>query len=141
MINQVMLVGRLTKNPELFLTENGKTGSFITLAVGRPYKNVDGVYETDFLDCTLWTGIAENTAEYCKKGDIVGVRGRLQSRIIENDDGSKYKRMEIVADKVTFLSTKKDESEELENLNSNDEVITEIPILEETDSSKKKKEK
>ena len=141
MINQVMLVGRLTKNPELFLTENGKTGSFITLAVGRPYKNVDGVYETDFLDCTLWTGIAENTAEYCKKGDVVGVRGRLQSRIIENDDGSKYKRMEIVADKVTFLSTKKDESEELENLNSNDEVITEIPILEETDSSKKKKEK
>lgn len=141
MINQVMLVGRLTKNPELFLTENGKTGSFITLAVGRPYKNVDGVYETDFLDCTLWTGIAENTAEYCKKGDVVGVRGRLQSRIIENDDGSKYKRMEIIADKVTFLSTKKDESEELENLNSNDEVITEIPILEETDSSKKKKEK
>ena len=142
MINQVMLVGRLTKNPELFLTENGKTGSFITLAVGRPYKNVDGVYETDFLDCTLWTGIAENTAEYCKKGDVVGVRGRLQSRIIENDDGSKYKRMEIVADKVTFLSTaKKGDNEELENLNSSDEVITEIPILEEIDSSKKKKEK
>ena len=101
MTNQVSLIGRLVKTPELFETESGKNGTFITLAVGRPYKNADGEYETDFLDCTLWTGVAERTAEYCKSGDIIGIRGRLQSRIIENEDGTKYKRLEIMMD--TFL--------------------------------------
>ena len=130
MINQVLLVGRLTRNPELFVTDNDRTGSFITLAVGRPFKNIDGTYDTDFLDCTLWSAIAENTAEYCRKGDIVGVRGRLQSRIIENEDGSKYKRMEIVADKVSFLS----------HADSNSQVFRQedgdsaIPVLDEADS-------
>ena len=131
MINQVLLVGRLTRNPELFLTDNGKKGSFITLAVGRPFKNIDGTYDTDFLDCTLWSGIAENTAEYCRKGDIVGIRGRLQSRIIENDDGSKYKRMEIIADKVSFLSHTDSTQSQLLNQEENDNTIA---ILENTDS-------
>ena len=142
MINQVLLVGRLTKTPELFLTENGKTGSFITLAVSRPFKNIDGQYDADFLDCTLWTGIAENTAEYCKKGDIVGIRGRLQSRIIENEDGTKYKRMEIVADKVTFLSSAKKEDGENSDVHDfdNDE-ISEIPNLNENENLKDKKKK
>ena len=107
MTNQVSLIGRLVKTPELFETENGKNGTFITLAVGRPYKNADGEYETDFLDCTLWTGVAERTAEYCKSGDIIGIRGRLQSRIIENDDGTKYKKLEVVAERVTFLASAK----------------------------------
>ena len=138
MINQVMLVGRLTKTPELFLTENGKAGSFITLAVGRPFKNPDGQYDTDFLDCTLWTGIAENTAEYCKKGDVVGVRGRLQSRIIENEDGTKYKKMEIVADKVTFLSTaKKDDDSESEALELDE--LSDIPPDDDGNNKDKKK--
>lgn len=105
MINQIMLVGRLVKTPDLFVTESGKKGTFITLAVGRPFKNPNGEYDTDFIDCTLWTGVAESTAEYCKTGDIIGIRGRIQSKIVENDDGSKQKVMEIVADKVTFLSS------------------------------------
>ena len=118
MLNQIILVGRLVKTPELFLTENGKKGSIVTLAVGRGYKNQNGEYDTDFLDCTLWTGIAENTAEYCKTGDVIGIRGRVQSRIVEKDDGTKYKKMDIIADKVTFLSsghndvTTNDENEE-----------------------------
>ena len=62
-------------------------------------------YETDFLDCTLWTGIAENTHEYCKSGDVIGVKGRLQTWMLENEDGTKSKRMEIIAEKVTFLSS------------------------------------
>lgn len=107
MTNQVSLIGRLVKTPELFETENGKNGTFITLAVGRPYKNQDGEYETDFLDCTLWSGVAERTTEYCKSGDIIGIRGRLQSRIIENDDGTKYKKLEVVAERVTFLASAK----------------------------------
>ncbi len=105
-MNNVMLVGRLVKTPELFSTENGRKGTFITLAVNRSYKNQNGEYETDYLDCTLWTGIAENTAEYCKKGDTIGVRGKLQSRIIENEDGTKSKRIEVVADRVSFISSK-----------------------------------
>ena len=79
MFNTVILVGRLVRDPELQLTDTGKKRSYITLAVSRGYKNQNGEYETDFLDCTLWTGIAENTAEYCKSGDVVGVKGKLQT--------------------------------------------------------------
>ncbi len=105
MLNQIVLVGRLVKTPELKVTDNGKKTSVITLAVPRNYKNQDGQYDTDFLECVLWTGIAENTAEYCKTGDMIGVKGRVQSRIIEKEDGTKRKKTEIVAEKVTFLSS------------------------------------
>lgn len=111
MLNQIILVGRLVKTPELFSTENGKKGSIVTLAVARSFKNQDGEYDTDFIDCTLWTAIAENTAEYCKTGDVIGVRGRVQSRIIDNEDGTKYKKIEIIAEKVTFLSSSKNTKE------------------------------
>ena len=76
------------------------------------YKNINGEYDTDFLDCTLWTNIAENTVEYCKTGDMVGVKGRIQSKIFEDEDGNKNKRTEIVAEKVTFLSSKRQEEAE-----------------------------
>lgn len=114
MVNQIVLVGRLVRNPELKVTETGKSTTTITLAVPRNYKNSEGVYDTDFLDCTLWTSIAENTTEYCKTGDMLGVKGRIQTRVIEGEDGSKKKKTEIVAEKVTFLSSarKKDEEEE-----------------------------
>ena len=105
MLNQIILVGRLTKDPELTVTESGKKRANITLAVPRNYKNVDGVYETDFLECTLWTGIAENTTEYCQSGDMIGVKGRIQTRLIESPDGTKRKKTEIIGEKVTFLSS------------------------------------
>ncbi len=105
MINQITLVGRIVKTPDLFYTESGKTGTFITLAVGRTYKNQDGQYDTDFIDCTLWSGVAESTAEYCKTGDVVGIRGRIQTRIVEDENGNKQKIMEIIADRVTFLAS------------------------------------
>ena len=104
MLNQVVLVGRLVKTPELKLTENGKKISRITLAVPRNYKNMDGEYDTDFLDCTLWTNVAENTSEYCQTGDMLGIKGRVQTRIIENDDGTRKKKTEIIAERVTFLA-------------------------------------
>ena len=115
MINQIMLVGRLVRTPDLFLTESGKKGTFITLAVGRPFKNINGEYDTDFIDCTLWTAVAESTAEYCKTGDIIGIRGRIQTKIVENEDGSKEKIMEIVADKVTFLSSSSSKKQDEES--------------------------
>ena len=102
MLNQVILVGRLAHNPELQFTETGKKRSIVTLAVPRNFKNTNGEYDTDFLDCVLWTGIAENTAEYCKTGDIIGVKGRLQTRMIDNADGTKHKKVEMIAENLLF---------------------------------------
>lgn len=112
MLNQVVLVGRIVKTPELRTTETGKKTATVTLAVPRNYKNMNGEYETDFLDCTLWTNVAENTTEYCQSGDMVGVKGRIQTRIITSDDGSKKKKTEIVAEKVTFLAQSPNNKEE-----------------------------
>lgn len=106
MLNQIVIVGRLVRNPELRETENGKKVSNITVAVPRSYKNIKGEYETDYIDCVLWTGIAENTVEYCKKGDLLGIKGRVQTRIYETDDDKKRQVTEVVAEKITFLSPK-----------------------------------
>ena len=115
MLNQVVLVGRLVSTPELEITEGGKKVSRITLAVPRNYKNMDGEYDTDFLDCTLWTNVAENTTEYCSSGDMIGVKGRIQSRTVEGQDGTKKRKTEIIAERVTFLASnpnKKKKTEE-----------------------------
>ncbi len=106
MLNQVVLVGRLVKNPELKETEKGNKITSITLAVPRSYKNVDGEYETDFIDCTLWSGIAETTSEYCKKGDLLGIKGRLQSNSYEKENEKVY-TTDVIAEKISFLSSKK----------------------------------
>ena len=97
MLNQTVLVGRLVQDPEIKELENDKKVCNITLAVTRSYKNADGIYETDFIPVTLWQGIAENVKEYCKKGDLIGVRGKLQAR----ED-----KVEVIGEKVTFLSSK-----------------------------------
>ena len=102
MLNQTVLVGRLVQDPEIKELENDKKACNITLAVTRSYKNADWIYENDFIPITLWQGIAENVKEHCKKGDLVGVRGRLQAR----ED-----KVEVVGEKVTFLSSKAKEEE------------------------------
>ena len=107
MLNQVVIAGRLTGDPVVEEVEGGKKVSSITVAVPRSYKNVDGTYDIDFIRCTLWGGIAENTCEYCKKGDIVGVKGRIQTSSYETEDGNKKYAMEVVAEKISFLSSKK----------------------------------
>lgn len=106
MLNSLILVGRLTKEIDIKETETGKKVGTLSLAIPRSFKNMDGVYETDFINCTLWEEKAKITKEYCKTGDIVGIRGRLQSNIVKTDEGTKY-YLEVVADKVTFLSSKK----------------------------------
>ena len=105
MLNQVVIVGRLVGNPILEENENGKKVCNITLAVPRSYKNAEGIYDTDFIKCTLWNGIAETTAEYCKKGDLVGVKGRLETSVYEKENGEKYRITSVVAEKVSFLSS------------------------------------
>jgi len=104
MMNQVTLVGRVVYNPELHETDSGLKVTTITLAIPRPYKNTDGEYETDFIKCVIWRGIAENVTEYVGRGDLVGVKGRIQMRTVEDDP--KNQIMEVVADKVSFLSSK-----------------------------------
>ena len=114
MLNQVVLVGRLTSDLEAKELEDGKKVTNMTLAIPRSFKNADGEYETDFVECTLWNNIAENTAEYCKKVDIVGLKGRLQTNNYEKEDGSKVFKLDVVAEKVTFLSSRSKEEPERE---------------------------
>ena len=86
MLNQVVLVGRLTREIQINKADTGKKIANITLAVPRSFKNMDGLYDTDFIDCILWDSVATNTSEYCHKGDILGVKGRIQSRIVDQND-------------------------------------------------------
>ena len=108
MLNQAVLVGRIVQEPELKDTEKGKVTN-ITLAVPRSFKNANGQYDTDFISCVLWKGIAESTVQYCKKGDLVGIKGRIQTRNVELDDETYRQYVEVIAEKVTFLSSKKAE--------------------------------
>ena len=97
MLNQVVFVGRLVADPTVKELEDGRKVSDITIAIPRTYKDEDGETPTDFIDVALWNAIAENTAEYCHKGDIIGIKGRVQKN---------KKNLEIIAEKVTFLSSK-----------------------------------
>lgn len=106
MINVVMLVGRLVRDPELYETDKGNKVSRITLAVNRQFKGADGVYHADFVDCVLWNSFAKNVNVYCSKGDLIGVRGRIQVETYEKDD-VKHKVTEVVAESITFLSSSK----------------------------------
>lgn len=105
-MNEVVLVGRLTKDPEVVTTENNKKRALITLAVPRKFKNVDGIYETDFIRVVLWNNIALNAKEYCKSGDLLGVKGRIQvSSYKDSEDNTRYST-EVIAESITFLSSK-----------------------------------
>jgi len=105
MLNQVVLVGRLVREVALRTTEQGKKMSYITLAVPRSFKNMNGEYDTDFIECILWDKTAESTATYCHKGDILGIKGRLQSRDTTVNE-KKITILEVVSEKVTFLTSK-----------------------------------
>lgn len=111
MLNQVVIAGRLVSDPAIVENEEGRKLTTITIAVPRSFKNADGVYETDFIDCILWNSIAENTCEYCHKGDVVGVKGRLQTETTDNEDGTKTKTTNVIAEKLTFLSSSRKENE------------------------------
>lgn len=98
MLNQIVMVGRLVSDPKINEIESEKK-CVITLAVQRSYKNNNGLYETDFISCELLNGIAQNTCEYCKKGDLIGIKGRLET---------KDNKISIIVEKITFLTSKAD---------------------------------
>lgn len=106
MINQVTLVGRLTKHPDLKITTEGTPVANVTLAVNRHYRNHNGEIDTDFVQCTLWRKAAENTAAYCRKGSVIGITGRIQTRHYDNPEGKRVYVTEVVAENVRFLSGK-----------------------------------
>ena len=110
-LNQVILVGRLTRDIVVNQSENGTKVATISLAIPRSFKNSDGIYDTDFVDCTAFDYVALNSSEYVKKGDILGVKGRLQSKIVE-ENNIKKTVYEIICEKVTFLSSKQKEEVE-----------------------------
>ncbi|MFN7251987.1 MAG: single-stranded DNA-binding protein [Anaerobacillus sp.] len=106
MLNRVVLVGRLTRDPELKYTPNGIAVASITLAVNRPFSNQQGNREADFINVVIWRKQAENVANYLRKGSLAGIDGRLQTRNYENNEGKKVFITEVVADSVQFLESK-----------------------------------
>lgn len=108
-MNQVTLVGRLTSDPEVKELNDGTCRTIINVAISRDYRNSDGEYDADFVKCVLWNGIASATKNYCHKGDVVGIKGKLQSRVYETENKEKKHILEVVAEKISFISTKKAE--------------------------------
>lgn len=111
MINRVVLVGRLTKDPDLRYTPSGAANCRFTLAVNRSFANAAGEKETDFIQVTVWRKAAENVANYLKKGSLAGVEGRIQTGSYEGQDGKRIYTTEVVADSVQFLEPKNARSE------------------------------
>jgi single-strand DNA-binding protein len=103
MMNRVVLVGRLTKDPELRITPSGVPVASFTLAVGRPFSNQQGEREADFINCVVWRKPAENVANYLKKGSLAGVDGRMQTRTYDGQDGKRVYVTEVLAESVQFL--------------------------------------
>ena len=108
MLNSVILIGRLTRDPELRYTPNGVAVGGFTLAVDRPFTNQQGERETDFIDIVVWRRLAETCANNLSKGRLVAVRGRLQIRSYDTQDGQKRRVAEVVADEVRFLDRKRE---------------------------------
>lgn len=105
MLNRVILIGRLTRDPELRYTPSGVAVSQFTLAVDRPFTNQQGNREADFINIVVWRKQAENCATYLRKGRLVAVEGRIQTRNYENNEGRRVYVTEVVADNVRFLES------------------------------------
>lgn len=105
MINRVVMVGRMTRDPELRRTGSGAAATSFTLALNRNYNSADG-QQADYISCVVWNKVAENVAQYCSKGSLVGVEGRLRSRTYDNAQGQRVYVTEVVCDSVQFLETR-----------------------------------
>ena len=110
MINRVILVGRITKDPEMKSTQSNIPVVSFTIAVNRQFKSENGENDTDFIQCVVWRKQAENMAKYVSKGNLIGIDGRIQTRNYETEHGTKY-ITEVVCDNVQYLESKKEDSE------------------------------
>lgn len=111
MLNRIELIGRLTRDPELRYVAAGHAMAQFTIAVNRDFKNAAGEREADFIRCVAWRKLAEQVGQYCGKGRLVAVEGRLQTRSYELPDGSRRTLTEVIGDRVWFLDSRRPEAE------------------------------
>lgn len=131
MINRVVLVGRLTRDPELRKTTTGTSVASFTLAVDNRLKDENGNKTTSFIPCVVWKDQAENCVRFIHKGSLVGVEGRLNHRTYDNQEGKKVQVIEVVCDSVQFLESKKadEETPSTSSNNTNTEVeLDDLPF-------------
>lgn len=126
MINRVVLVGRLTRDPELRKTTTGTSVASFTLAVDNRIKDANGQYTTSFIPCVVWKEQAENCVRFIHKGSLVGVEGRLNQRNYDNQEGKKVQVIEVVCDSVQFLEPKKAD-EETNQTETNNVANVDVP--------------
>lgn len=121
MINRTVIVGRLTKDPELRYTPNGIASCRFQVAVNRTFQNQQGEREADFISCQAWRKQAENLANYMKKGSLIGVEGRIQTGSYEEQDGKRVFTTDVVADSIQFLESRNSagSSQNTQNYQSN----------------------
>lgn len=112
MINNVVLTGRLTKDIDLRQTPNGKASGSFSLAVERNFTNQQGQRDADFINCQAWGKTAETMANYTRKGSLIGVEGRIQTRNYENKQGQRVYVTEVIVNSFTFLDSKKSQGQE-----------------------------
>lgn len=124
MLNRVVIVGRLTKDPEFRTTQSGVEVSTFILAVNRNFKSKDGEQQADFINCVVFRKQAENVKNYLSKGSLAGVDGRLQSRSYENKDGQRVFVTEVVADSVQFLEPKNNNQQQNNNYHQQGQTQT-----------------
>ena len=121
-MNNVCLIGRLTRDPELRTTASGISNCRFSIAVdGR--QNSDGTSHTDFINIVVWRTLADNVAKYCKKGSMVGIAGRITTGSYQVEDGSTRYTFDVVADNVRFLTSKTEEASNTQNSIEADEII------------------
>lgn len=119
MLNKAILIGRLTRDPELKYLQNGTAVASFTLAVDRTFKNKDGEKEADFIPIVAWRKTAELCGKYLAKGSQAAISGRIQTRSYDANDGSKRYVTEIVADEVQFIGSKTDSPRNINHDNDN----------------------
>lgn len=117
MINNVVLVGRLTRDPELKQTSSGISFVNFTIAVNRTYVDQSGERQADFINCVVWRAQAENLARYMRQGSLIGVEGRIQTRSYETEEGMRY-ITEVLANSITFLESKSESTSSNNNNNT-----------------------
>lgn len=117
-MNKVCLTGRIVKNIEIRYTQNNVAVTQFTLAVTRKFKNANGDYESDFINCVAYKSTAELLSKYVKKGDLLGIEGRIQTRNYENEEGKRVYITEIVVDSIDFLQSKKEEKSPVNEVES-----------------------
>jgi len=127
-MNRIILIGRLTRDPELSYTQSGLAVAKFTLAVDRPFVNQEGKREADFINCVVWRNLAENVAQHLAKGRQTAVEGRLQIRSYETKEGQRKWMTEVICDRVKFLGSKPEGAEPKDEFREDEFGFDDVPF-------------